>query len=84
MDLFFYANRNSSSNFNATVLKFSEKFDHPFLHVIIFGNMFPENHGFVDVLVTRSTDFVSLHQLYRAKLEHVYSIQLVSGIANKP
>ena len=28
-------------------LKFPEKFDHPFSHVFIFGNMFPECHGFV-------------------------------------
>ena len=81
---FFYANRDISSNFNATILKFSEKFDHPFFHVFIFGNMFPESHGFVDVPVTRSTNFVSLHRLYRAKLEHVYSIQLVTGRANEP
>ena len=25
----------------------SEKFNHPFSHVFIFGNMFPESHGFV-------------------------------------
>ena len=35
--LIFYANRDSSSNFNATILKFSEKFDHPFLHVFILN-----------------------------------------------
>ena len=33
-------------------LKFSEKFDHPFSHVFIFRNMFPESHGFVAVPVT--------------------------------
>ena len=30
----------NSSNFNARFLKFSEKFDHPFSHVFIFGNCF--------------------------------------------
>ena len=28
------------------ILKFSEKFVHQFSHVFIFGNMFPERHGF--------------------------------------
>ena len=36
----------NSSNFNATNLKISEKFDHPFSHLFIFGDMFPESHGF--------------------------------------
>ena len=31
---------------------FSEKYDHPFVHVFIFGNMFPESHRFVAVEVT--------------------------------
>ena len=29
--------------FKSTILKFSEKFDHSFWHVSIFGNMFPES-----------------------------------------
>ena len=41
-----------SSNFNATILEFSENFDHPFSHVFIFGNLFPESHGFVAMPVT--------------------------------
>ena len=41
-----------SRNFNTTILKFSEIFDHPFLHSFIFGNMFPESHGFVAMPVT--------------------------------
>ena len=49
--------------FNATILKFFEKFYHQFLHVYIFGNMFPESHGFIAVPVTRSNHFVSVHQL---------------------
>ena len=60
---FFYKNRVNSSKFNATILKFTETFDHPFLHVFIFGNMFPESHGFVAVPVTRSNNFVSLNKL---------------------
>ena len=34
------------------ILKVSEKFDHPFLHVSIFGNIFPESYGFVAMPVT--------------------------------
>ena len=34
------------------ILKISEKFDHLFLHDIIFGNMLPESHGFVAMPVT--------------------------------
>ena len=70
--------------FKATILNFSEKFDHPFSHVFKFGNMFHERNGFVAVAATRSNNFVSLHQLDRDKLEHVSLIQLVTGIATKP
>ena len=52
IDIFGDNNRVNSSNFNATILKFSEKFDHPFSHVFIFGNLFPESHGFVAMPVT--------------------------------
>ena len=52
IDRFGFKNRVNSSNFNATVFKFSEKFDHPFWHVFIFGNMFPESHSFVAMPVT--------------------------------
>ena len=72
------------SNFNATILKFCEKFDHPFPHVFIFVNMFPESHGFVAVPITRLNNIVSLHYLDWDKLEHVSLIQLVAGIATKP
>ena len=50
-----------SSNLNATILKFSEKFDHSFSHVFKFGNMFRESHSFVAVPVTRSNNTISLH-----------------------
>ena len=73
-----------TSNFTATILEFSEKIDHPFSHVFMFGNMFPESHGFVVVPVKRSNNFVSLHILDRDKLEHASMIQLVTGIAIKP
>ena len=33
-------------------LRKSIKYDHPFLHVFIFGNMFPVSHGFVAMPVT--------------------------------
>ena len=42
----------TSSNFNATILEFSEKFDLPFSHDFIFANIFPERHGFVVMRVT--------------------------------
>ena len=54
------------------------------MHVFIFGNVFPESHGFVAVPVTRSNNFVSLHELQMDKFEHVSLIQLVTGIATKP
>ena len=47
IDRFYVRNRVNSNNFNAMTLKFSEKFDHPILHVFIFGNIFPESRGFV-------------------------------------
>ena len=43
ISLFGDANRVSWSNFNATILKFSEKFDHPLSYVFTFGSMFPES-----------------------------------------
>ena len=45
-------NRVNSSNLNATILKFSEKFEHPFSHVFIFGNKFSGSRGFVAMPVT--------------------------------
>ena len=41
----------NSSNFNATILGFSEKFYYLFWHIFIFGNMFPASHGFVALQV---------------------------------
>ena len=32
----------------------NEKFNHPFLHMVIFVNMFSESHGFVAMPVTSS------------------------------
>ena len=52
IDRFGDTNLVNSSNFNAMVLKFSEEFDHPFSHIFIFGNTFPESHGFVALSVT--------------------------------
>ena len=52
-DWFGDGNRVNSSNFIATILKFSEIFDHPFSHVFIVGNMFPVSHG----PVTTSNNF---------------------------
>ena len=63
---------------------FTEKFDHPFSQIFIFGNMFPESHGFVAVLVTISDKFVSFDSLDNDKLTRVSLIQLVTGIATKP
>ena len=47
IDRFGDANRVNTINFNAMTMNFSDKIDHPFSHVFIFGNMFPESHGFV-------------------------------------
>ena len=62
IDIFCDNNRVNWSNFNAVTLRFSKKFDHPFSHVSIFGNMFPNSHGFVDMPVTsRSKIHVPLY-----------------------
>ena len=52
IDRFDDENRVNWSNFDVTILKFFEKFDHPFLHVFIWYTMFPESHGFVAMPVT--------------------------------
>ena len=49
-----------NSSFIAMTLKFAEKFDHPFPHVFIFGNMFRESHDFVAMPVTSSENFESM------------------------
>ena len=49
----------TQAKFNATTLRFAEKFDHLFSHVFTFSNMFPESHGFISVPVTISNNFVS-------------------------
>ena len=36
-------------------LRFAEKFDHLFLHLFIFGNMFPESISFIAMPDTSST-----------------------------
>ena len=74
----------NSNNFDIMILKFSEKCDHPFSHDFIFGNMFPENHGFVPVPVKRANNFVSLLYLDSDKLEHVSLIQFETRRATKP
>ena len=51
----------NSSNFIATTLTISEKLSHLFSHVFIFGNMFPESHGFVSVPVKNSNNIATLH-----------------------
>ena len=65
-------------------LRFSEKNDHPFPHVFIFGNLFPESHSFVAMPVISLNNFVSFQFLDNDKLEHVSLKQLVTGIATKP
>ena len=56
-------NRVNCSNFNATILKFSEKYKDQFSHMYIFGNMFPDSRNFVAVPIKRSNNFVSLYWL---------------------
>ena len=45
-------NRVNTSNFKAKIIKLSEKLNHPFKRVFIFGNTFPESHGFVAMPVS--------------------------------
>ena len=45
--------------------------------------MFPEDHGFVAVPVTRSNNFDFLRELDWDKLEQASLIQLVTGMATK-
>ena len=73
----------TSCYFNATILKFSEKFDHQFLHVFIFGNMFPVSDGFVAVKVKMSNNFRPPSQIRQGQIRTISSIQLVTGIATK-
>ena len=47
----------NSSNFNATIHKFSQKYQLKFLHVFIFGNMIPDSRGFVAVPIKRLNEF---------------------------
>ena len=45
-------NRVNSCNFNTKILKFSEKFDYQVARLFLFGNMLPQSHDFVAMLVT--------------------------------
>ena len=47
----------------ATTLKFVKKFDHPFSHVFMFSNMFPESKGFVVMPISSSDNFESTMQV---------------------
>ena len=62
IDSFGDKNRVNRSNFNVTILKFFEKFDHPLSHVFIFVNIFPESHGLGAMPVTsRFIDTCSIY-----------------------
>ena len=56
------AHRINSLIFLTTTFKLPEKFDHPFLHLFIFGNIFAQGHDFVAVTVTFLKYLVSLHK----------------------
>ena len=47
-------------NFNAATLIVAEKFEHIFLHLFIFSNIFATDHGFDAVTIKSSQYFVSL------------------------
>ena len=51
-----------------TASKCAEKFENPFSHLLIFGNIFAHCHGFDTMTVTISKYFVTL-QLDREKLK---------------
>ena len=82
IDRFGAVNWVNSCNFIAVSRRYSEKFDHTFRKFFIFGNMFPESHGFV--AVTSSNNFISHHKLDRNTLENVALIQLMTSNATKP
>ena len=52
IDRFGDANSVNTSNFIATTLRFSGKFEGQFSHLFIFHNMFHESHVFVAMPVT--------------------------------
>ena len=60
IDRFGDNNQVNSKHFNATILKFSEKYDHQYLYVFIFNNMFPESHGFVAICRLEYQRFVNV------------------------
>ena len=70
--------------FGDNILKFSEKFDHPFSHVFIFGNMFPENHGFVAMPVTSCIDDISSNLSLSNWWRETKLFDLVTGPTTKP
>ena len=51
-DIFGNKNQVNLRNFNAMILNLFLKFNHPFSHVFIFGNMFPESYSFIAMPVT--------------------------------
>ena len=83
-DKFFDKNWVNSTNFNATIFKLTEKFDHQFSHVFIFGNMFPESHCFFAIPVTScikdSCSNLSPSNWWR----EMKLFDLVTGTATKP
>ena len=64
--------------------KFFEKFDHPFSHVFIFRNMFPDSYGFVAMPVTSCIKDTC------SDLSHIYLVKemklfdLVTATTTKP
>ena len=54
-------NRINSVNFNATTLKFAERFGNLFSRLFIWQNIFAQGHGFDAETVKTSKYFVSLN-----------------------
>ena len=51
----------NSEFFYSHALRFAKKLEQQFSHVFIFGNMFPESHGFVAVPVTSWNNFAFIY-----------------------
>ena len=74
----------NSNNFITRTLRFSEKFGHPFSNVYIFGNMFPESHGFVAMPVTSSIEDTWSNLSLSNQWRETKLLELVTSTGTKP
>ena len=81
---FGHANWVNSSNFIATTLRFSEKFDHPLSHVFILGYRFLESHGIIAMPVTSCIKDACSNLTLFNYWNETKLFELVTCIATKP